>query len=751
MSVKMVPVPEAEHKSKPDAGLVVSRQRDDFEIETGRIRITPEKMGRILRNADVGDTELLYEMFSAVEEDPHVHAVLSKRRRAVTARKLVITTPEALEGNAQAERSTELCRELILGKDGAGGIPDLSQVLHDLTDAIGKAFALSQIVWSVNTPGFVAVPVEINRWPQNVTIIGDPFTFRSEDPRFEDIRILTDDAPVQGELLEPDQWIQHVQKARSAPLHRAALLRMVSWWYMFKHSSARDWAIAVERYGMPMRLGKYPPAAGDDERSALKKAVIELGRDAAGIMPEGSEIELIETKLAGVAPHETFARYCDEQISKAILGNTLTTEATARGARALGEVHATGEQALADDDSKALALTIRRDLCGPIVRFNVGPDAPVPDVRLDADKLEDLNLRAERDTKLVKAGLPVPVSYFYETYGIPAPAPDDELVSVPTPPSPFGGAPEPEPEPGDERRASRRPFALADSVARGDRIAVAMASDLASIYRKQLDAASSGFASGLSATPTMPEIRRALAAIEKKLAKRPTASSIRIAEDALSELAFLSAGNVSQLAAGFFRRLSKRVREIVQKMTGNTIGWITSLWPNSLGPVVEASIAQAIKDTPLPKIKVTQLFRGYLDGTEPTVAVPETWAGTPENYHTMLTETVRNRTENATAITEIDEAGWKYYRIQAVIDDRTSDQCRELHGTVFKVSDGLKHVKKTTDAKTTDALKEVAPWRTVEDIRSIGSGGAAALARAGLASPPYHANCRTIVVEAGGP
>lgn len=56
-------------------------------------------------------------------------------------------------------------------------------------------------------------------------------------------------------------------------------------------------------------------------------AIISLGTDAAGIVPSSTMIEFIESqKTTSVEIYEKLARYCDEQISKAILGQTLTSD-----------------------------------------------------------------------------------------------------------------------------------------------------------------------------------------------------------------------------------------------------------------------------------------------------------------------------------------------------------------------------------------------------------------------------------------
>ena len=53
--------------------------------------------------------------------------------------------------------------------------------------------------------------------------------------------------------------------------------------------------------------------------------IVHLGTDAAGIVPSTTSIDFIDSnKTSSVEIYEKLARYCDEQTSKAVLGQTLT-------------------------------------------------------------------------------------------------------------------------------------------------------------------------------------------------------------------------------------------------------------------------------------------------------------------------------------------------------------------------------------------------------------------------------------------
>ena len=183
------------------------------------------------------------------------------------------------------------------------------------------------------------------------------FFWDSEDA----FRVRTDEAP-EGMELPKNKFILHRYKARSGHPSRAGVLRVVAWMYLFKNYTLKDWVAFCEVYGMPLRLGKYQPGASEDDKRALMQALAQIGADAAGIIPDGTTIDFITTeKTSSTDLYERLARYCDEQISKAILGQTLTSD-SGGGSYAQSKTHNDVRHDLTVADCKALASTLRRDL-----------------------------------------------------------------------------------------------------------------------------------------------------------------------------------------------------------------------------------------------------------------------------------------------------------------------------------------------------------------------------------------------------
>jgi phage gp29-like protein len=118
------------------------------------------------------------------------------------------------------------------------------------------------------------------------------------------------------------------------------------------------------------------------------------------------------------------------------MGSTMATEQGDRGARSAKEAFQTDEYEQAEYDARRLARTIKQQLLAPIVQFNIG-SAPVPDCEFLLDDYEDLELRANVDSKLVDMGVPLGLAYFYSAYDRPEPDDDEPVIEGGAPPPGF--------------------------------------------------------------------------------------------------------------------------------------------------------------------------------------------------------------------------------------------------------------------------------------------------------------------------
>ncbi|MBN2814967.1 MAG: DUF935 family protein [Bacteroidales bacterium] len=197
---------------------------------------------------------------------------------------------------------------------------------------------------------------------------------------------------------------------------------------LWKRGDIGDWATFAEIFGSPLRKGKFP--LGDDQsKRELEEAMNEAGNANSVIMPDSCDIEFVQnsTTTSGKGVHETFADFLNNEMSKIILGNTMTTDA--QGGNYKGEVHQDSEEGIFEGDKK-FSLRILNSTFWYLLEMHgynpTGGKFVVP----DTDDI-DLKDRIDIDEKL-NGMIDIDPAYFYEKYGVPVPKGGAKLKSVET-------------------------------------------------------------------------------------------------------------------------------------------------------------------------------------------------------------------------------------------------------------------------------------------------------------------------------
>ncbi len=406
----------------PDGNPISTKKPITREIAVASIRdkwstypsqgLTPDKLARIFKEADQGDVFRQAELFEEMEEkDGHLASILQTRKLAVLGTDYEIHSYSDDPDDVAAADLVESMMEF----------EGLEDALLDLLDAIGKGYAVTEIIWEIVNSQ--AVVTKLNWLHQK--------RFTYDD--YQVMRLLTDQSPVMGIEIPENKFVIHRCKARSGHPSRAGVLRVVAWMYLFKNYGIKDWVTFAEVYGMPLRLGKYAADTSAEDKEALIQAVTMLGTDAAGIISKSTEIEFVEAVRSSGNIHQTLANFCNNEMSKAVLGQTLTTEVGDKGSYAASKTHGEVRQDIKEADCKALAETLRRYLVKPIVRFNLGDKPRLPYLKFNYEPPEDLKQEADTyKVLIVDIGLPVSKKHVYEKFGVPEPEEGEELLTPST-------------------------------------------------------------------------------------------------------------------------------------------------------------------------------------------------------------------------------------------------------------------------------------------------------------------------------
>lgn len=383
--------------------------------------LTPPRLAAILRAAEAGDIRAQCDLFQDMEEkDAHLLAEIGKRRRALTTVDWEVIPPREATATEQAEADwlNEVLQDL----------PDFEDLLFDLLDAIGKGFACIELDWE--RYGSEWLPAAFN--------YREASWFQLDQATRTELRLR--DGSMDGQALTPFGWIVHTHKAKSGYVARGGLYRVLAWPFLFKNYAVRDLAEFLEIYGLPVRLGKYPSGATSNEKSTLLNAVVSIGHNAAGIIPEGMAIEFKEAAKGTHEPFDWMVNWAEKSMSKAILGGTLTSQADgASSTHALGNVHNEVRHDLLKSDAKQVASTLRQYLLYPLLVLNKGSKRDprrLPRFRFDLVEPEDMATYAEALPNLVEAGMQIPLSWAHEKLRIPLPGKNEAVLGAPKPVAP---------------------------------------------------------------------------------------------------------------------------------------------------------------------------------------------------------------------------------------------------------------------------------------------------------------------------
>lgn len=399
--------------------------------------LDPIGMAEVLHQAGQGYPDRFFILAEEMEErDMHYRSVLATRKLAITGIEPIVV---AASESAEDEKIAESVRDLVAQPEF------VDDYLTDLLDGLSKGYAIVETIW--DRSGKEYWPREYKwRDPRHFQIDKiDGRTLRMKEPGFAD-----------GIDLPPFQFSVHRPKLKSGLPIRGGLARLAAWSFLFKSYTIKDWMAFLEVYGMPLRVGKFGRGASHDDKRILLQAVRDISTDAAAIIPKEMEIEFVE--VSGGTGNGLFsakAEYLDKQVSKGVLGQTMSTDDGASLSQA--QVHENVRHDIARADARQTAVTANRDLIRPYVDLNFGPRDKYPTLVIPITEAEDIKALVEAIDKLVPLGLEVGMAGVRKRVGFEDPDDGEVLLRPAATPAPDSAAdpakddPAEKPKPGDKQ------------------------------------------------------------------------------------------------------------------------------------------------------------------------------------------------------------------------------------------------------------------------------------------------------------
>ncbi|MFA5666690.1 MAG: hypothetical protein WC944_06845 [Candidatus Cloacimonadaceae bacterium] len=128
-----------------------------------------------------------------------------------------------------------------------------------------------------------------------------------------------------------------------------------------------------------------------------------------------------------------------------------------------------------------------------------------------------------------------------------------------------------------------------------------------------------------------------------------------------------------------------------------------------------------------------------------------------KDYWKAFAENAMTRTRSIATVEAMELHGVAKAEIVAIMDDRTSPICQELHGRIIEVPKMIsvknQLLQLTTDGRSSDEVKSeiqsIVPFLKDADVQAMGALSSAELQEAfpSVGLPPYHWKCRTKIIS----
>lgn len=136
-----------------------------------------------------------------------------------------------------------------------------------------------------------------------------------------------------------------------------------------------------------------------------------------------------------------------------------------------------------------------------------------------------------------------------------------------------------------------------------------------------------------------------------------------------------------------------------------------------------------------------------IEKAEPVVATIGAIGSLGDDFAHLASNVHTSRLNTFGFLATAMEQNLTHYEISEVMDSRTCPVCREMHGKVFTVSQGVQHAMTIMQNNDPDSLRLLAPWpsQSKRNVANLSQMSADEMATNGLSLPPYHPGCRGIV------
>jgi phage gp29-like protein len=334
-----------------------------------------------------------YEIYQEILRDPRVFSCLQQRFSAGISKDYIVEP-------ATNSKKDKMCADFI--REWVEGI-QFDNVMTKMLYAIFYGFSVAEVMYSSDGNNVIIDEIKVK----------DRNRFRFDGQKR--LRLITS-AHSMGEIM-PDRkfWVMSYGADHDDDPYGKGIAHQLYWPVFFKKIGDEGWASYLERYVNPPIIGEYPIGATEEQKTALEDAALSLNNDSVAIYPVGMILKYLESGRTSSADYDTFVGEMDSRITMIILSQTATTEGTAG---ALGEEKGRTDvkKEITVSDQDLFCMSFSKNPVKWLSNYNY-PNANPPRVWRDMSEGEDLNSRADRESKLFAIGYKLSPNAVREIYG----------------------------------------------------------------------------------------------------------------------------------------------------------------------------------------------------------------------------------------------------------------------------------------------------------------------------------------------
>ncbi|MBN2381201.1 DUF935 family protein [candidate division WOR-3 bacterium] len=340
----------------------------------------------------------LWDVFGEMMHDPHIQSTFRSRRAGVAGRPWEVV---AADDSENARKVRDFVKKTL------AGIPNFEHALAHLLKAIPYGHSVAEIMWRIDPDGIRVDALRTRR--------AERFLLDTDGK----LRLI-DSEDGQARNLPDRKFICHRHEPQDDVPYASPLLLSLYWpWYFKKHASS-FWMVLAEKFGIPSVIGRYPAHFTDADVRNLVRALQNLQQDSVAAVPQDTQVELESIQ---VGEKGSFFRelldFCNAEISKTVLGGTLTQDVGKVGSYAASRTHQEVRQEIIAADARLLQTTLNSTLLRWITDFNYGPDTQAPQFVIDYLPARGTPEFAQTLKTLSEIGYKVPESFIARTFGLP--------------------------------------------------------------------------------------------------------------------------------------------------------------------------------------------------------------------------------------------------------------------------------------------------------------------------------------------